>query len=297
MSLLRLAALAGGVVFTCAVFEHSPLAAQRRPLTDADVERIMPIVRSPYGGPSDAQNERLSARNTALDYLSLGRVRGEPGFDEQHWLEEQTRHAVTPAGSRYLADCSRELPVGAALMPTASGETRSDVFSFTAVHALDGADALEAARRFYEARGFRRAGSGQAPLRLFAPDSTLMVTLHRANPHIGEAFLRPACNRWRGPILELVLVRPSWSEIDEGWYGPRFQAELRKHGVEERDYWEILLTLHYTRIMVLSPDWSSLDATSRKLVAPSAEVYLKHRDKLDALLERVERHAQAFGPP
>jgi hypothetical protein len=261
-------------------------AAQRRVITDADIERILPMLRSPLG--RTAGFGAAAARGAAgmTDYMALSQQASSSTFDPHDWITARAAAAVVPPDTRYLQDCSREVPVAAVKIPLTRGRLDSDAFTPTAVYALAGGTAaLDGARRFYAARGFTAvAAAAQGTTRLLAPDSSLVVSIHRANPHAGEPLLRPACSRAAGATLELALFRPSWSASDAGWTRQRYEAELARHGLEHREYWAVVGGLAAVRAMVLSPKWGELSAAEQALVSPNVAVYLRHRARLDPLL-------------
>jgi hypothetical protein len=268
-------------------------AAQRRVITDSDVERVLPMLRSPLG--RTAGFGAAAARGAAgmSDYMELTKLASEPTFDPHDWIASRAPASAVPPDARYLRDCSRELPVAAVKVPLTRGQLNSDAFTPTAVYALAGGTAaVDGARRFYTERGYTTvAAAAQGAVRLLAADSAVLVTIHRTNPHAGEPFLRPACNRATGATVELAVFRPSWSDSDAGWTRQRYEAELARHGLEHREYWAIVGGLAAVRTMVLSPEWNDLTAAEQALVSPNAAVYLRHRARLDPLLTLLDTEA------
>jgi hypothetical protein len=262
--------------------------AQRR-ITDADVERVLPMLASPLGRSAGAASAATRGALGVEEYMALTTEAATEAFDPLDWIRGRSPRAEVPPNARYARDCSKELPVAAVKFPGSTGRLASDAFTPTALFVL--ADGAEAAARFYRERGFSAVGAAGATVRLLAPDSTLLVTISRSNPHAGEPFLRPACNGAGGATVELARFRPSWHQSEGGWSRARYEAELERRGLEHREYWAIVSGLAACRTMVDSAEWAELSEYERELIAPNLPVYLRHRARLDPLLDLLENEA------
>lgn len=274
MAVVLIAASAGG-------------AEGQHRVTERDVERVLPVMAHPLGQPAGFYSAGARGAQGFMDYFALNEERAKPGFDPHAYIVRNAPAAVAPPGSRYLLACSQEQPIAGAKVP---GGMNSDVFSPLAVHALTGgAGATEAARSFYAARGFVPVGQqGNGTTRLIAPDRSVLVTVAAANPLVMDPIARSACSDWRGPVVTVALYSPSWSESDRGWTRQKYDAFLAEHGLEHREYQAIVGALRATRLMVQQAEWREFGEAERDLVAPNWRIYVKHRQRLDPLLDRFD---------
>lgn len=263
------------------------VAHAQRIVSDEDVARVLPMLRSPLGRPAGVYSAMARGESGFKDYAALTAAAQTPAFDPQAYIAANSSHAVIPDGARYLRACSQQQPIAAVKL---SDGTSSDVFTPTAVHALAGnAGSVAAAQRFYAQAGFATTGPATASrVRMMAPDRSVLVTISRANPLVMDAVFNSPCSNTPGPVVELALYRDSWSGSAAGWTRDKYEAELARHGLESREYTGIVSNLRVTRAIMREPDWAGMSEYERDLVAPNWRVYLKHRERLDPLLDLWE---------
>jgi hypothetical protein len=124
--------------------------APSRPLTDADVARIIPLLKANI---SELQAMRVSVSNGAQLIAATDEAMTNRTLDPLPWLKEHGQDIVVPPTARYDSSCSKSASRFHSI-PTA-------VFTLgiAAEDAQRATTALQAARSFYQSRGFQHSKS------------------------------------------------------------------------------------------------------------------------------------------
>jgi hypothetical protein len=293
-----------------------------RPLTDADIQKLIPLLKVDADGQDRlrAEAERKTAtekaRQAARDVV-VGRV-GDGGVDPFAWLREQSPSAAVPSTARYEASCSRE-------MTAARGDVTA-VFTFGVpapapwLSIVRGTGATEAApasggnrprgpsaeaiaqqtRAFYAAKTFEPQGE-PAPFQwvFLAPDELVMATVYGVKPGPNAG----ACGTLAsGPMILLAPAPKAFGAkpAPSAAATPRaggLEDALRAAGLAEAEYQSLRFQVTMARRDAREP--AALEAGAgvqppteqarreKSVRRQNADTYGRFAGQLDPLLDRL----------
>jgi hypothetical protein len=314
------------VFFLVLVIVVAPLAAQyyERPLTEQDLQRVMPVLRADKAGAERlarqaADREALERERTNRRQQAVARIAA--GTDPLEWLTGLAAKVTTPSTARYEAACSRAL--------TASGGVPSAVFTFGIAapsswlavwkardRSIPIGDRSQAAagpgaqrpgatrpeqvaqqtRAFYSSRGFEYQGE-LAPFewQFLAPDRQISATVMGVNVlgRVDECRDLPS-----GPMVVLKAEGQAFAKAPAR-PGPATNRELAdaldKAGLDEADYLNLKLQLLAARADAQDPSRlkpaAAANEEQQKSLAirrQNVEFFRQHQAVLDPLLAGLQ---------
>lgn len=295
-----------------------------KPLTDADLARLLPLLRAEVADAARRQDQaqrdqaaetmRQAAREAASHEIASGHT------DPLVWLQHVSSNTVAPSTARYDAPCSREvserparpaavfsfgIPAPDSWLAVAAGSdarppAASDAGKARPQGGLTAEAVTQQARAFYSSRHFDPTGERAVfEWILVSPDRLITATVYGVNPHRAIA----GCSLLgSGPTIVLSGAPRAFGPDPvrvAGAATATLAAVLEATGLREVDYQSLRFQVTIARYDARAPSapqnapsgaTANRDpsvAREKAVRAQNAEWYRQHAAELDPLLDQL----------